>query len=142
MSFTYRFNRHTDATINGEIKRLGALLEREEDVWRRKLLIGMLVNMEENPSEQYTLAKKYHETNIKYLKTKRKFWSQHRDNSMDKNALEKLQEDMSDWITTGWAYLGMEEHEQQNKDIKEEFVMFKLMFENTPKKEKRKKNKK
>jgi uncharacterized protein YutD len=98
--------------------------------------------MEENPSKQYTLAKEYHETNIKYLKTKRRFWSQHRDNSMDKNALEKLQEDMADWITNGWAYLGMENHKQQNKDIKEEFIMFKLMFENTPKKERRKQSKK
>ena len=136
-TMTYRFNRLSDTAINGEIKRLGNLLEAEEKLWIKRQIIELI-----QPNERFTLAKNFHETNIKYLKTKRRFWSQHRDNSMDKDALEKLQEDMSEWITNGWAYLGMEEHEEQNEDIKKEFQMFKLMFENTPKKQKRKKNKK
>ncbi len=136
-TMTYRFNRLSDTAINGEIKRLGNLLEAEENLWIRKQIIELI-----QPNERFTLAKNYHETASKYLKTKRRFWSQHRDNSMDKDALEKLQEEMADWITNGWAYLGMEEHEEQSEDVKQEFQMFKLMFENTPKKQKRKKNKK
>jgi|TARA_R110000744_G_scaffold11660_1_gene35313 hypothetical protein len=134
--------RPADAIINGEIQRLGVLLEQHEQKWEVKKFMGSLVNMEENPSKDYTLAKEYHETNIRYIKTKRRFWSQYRDNSMDKNALDKLQEDMTDWITNVWAYLGMSQHEEQNKRIKEEFKLFKLIFENAPKKEKRKRNKK
>jgi len=152
-TMTYRFNRLSDAAINGEIKRLGDLLEMVEDrwnqrqtLWKHRRIIEMLLNANAEgiptSTSKYTLAKNFYETNIKYLKTKRRFWSQHRDNSMDKDALEKLQEEMAEWITNGWAYLGMEEHEEQNENVKEEFQMFKLMFENTPKKQKRKKNKK
>ncbi len=142
MATMYRFNRLSDVLINGEIQRLGNLLEAQENLWRRRQIIEMLKPIKSTTNENFTAAKNFHETNIKYLKTKRRFWSQHRDNSMDKNALEKLQEEMAEWITNGWSYLGMEEHEEQNENVKEEFQMFKLMFENTPKKQKRKKNKK
>jgi hypothetical protein len=142
MATMYRFNRLSDVLINGEIQRLGNLLEAQENLWRRRQIIEMLKPIKSTTNENFTAAKNFHETNIKYLKTKRRFWSQHRDNSMDKDALEKLQEEMAEWITNGWSYLGMEEHEEQNENVKEEFQMFKLMFENTPKKQKRKKNKK
>jgi len=145
MSTMYRFTRLPDAAINQEIKRLGNLLEAQENLWIRKqtgMIVSLIAGIKSPSKDTFTLAKNFHETNIKYLKTKRRFWSQHRDNSMDKDALEKLQEEMAEWITNGWAYLGMEEHEEQNENVKEEFQMFKLMFENTPKKQKRKKNKK
>mgnify|MGYP003630936706 FL=1 len=139
---SYRFNRPTDETINAEITRLGGVLERHELQWESKRLHGEMgkVLTGEYP-DSFKVCEDYYSSGISYLKTKRRFWSQHRDNSMDKNGLEKLQEGMDEWLTNGWAYFGMEHYREETENIKEEFQMFKLMFENTPKKEARKRKK-
>jgi len=128
--------------INQEIKRISELLEKQELHWETQKLIGSLANMEENPSPQYTICKKYYTTAIEYLKVKRKFWSQFRDRSMDKNALDNIQGLMDDWYRYSLDYLGQEDIINSSKLAKEEFQMFKAMYNYCPKKQRRKNKKK
>jgi hypothetical protein len=133
---------HYATAANMEIGRLGQLLVDTEATWATKKFMGSLVNMEQNPSEQYTKCKKYYETGIEYIKAKRKFWSQFRDKSMDKNALDNIQGLMDEWFTNGLDYLGQENIRERSKTIKDEFQLFKLLFTMCPKKDRRKKTKK
>ena len=133
---------HYATAANMEIKRLGELLVDTETRWATKKFMGSLVNMEENPTDAYTKCKKYYETGIEYIKAKRKFWSQFRDKSMDKNALDNIQGLMDEWFVNGLDYLGQENIKERSKEIKEEFKLFKQLFTMCPKKERRKKTKK
>jgi len=139
---TKEMEAHYATAANMEIKRLGELLVDTEARWATKKFIGSLANMEQNPSEQYTKCKKYYETGIEYIKAKRKFWSQFRDKSMDKNALDNIQGLMDDWFTNGLDYLGQENIRERSKEMKDEFQLFKLLFTMCPKKQRRKKTKK
>lgn len=41
--------------------------------------------------------------------------------------MDTMIEAMNDWLLSGWAYFGMEEHTQQAKDAKDEFEFYKTM---------------
>ena len=122
------------STIEDEIARLAKLEKEISHTWEGKKAIASFVTI---PSEQFMLCKEYYENGLAHLKMKRRFWSQFRDNSFDKNSLNKVQETLNDWLMTGWAYFGMKEHKEQAEQAIEEFEMFKRMFEVTPKKKTR-----
>ena len=130
--------RPSDETINDEITRLGELLDTHEARYNLKLMIANIVP---EKSIQVKTCLNYYEMCVDFLKCKRRFWSQYRDKSMDKNALDILQDKMDLWLQSSWNYLGMEEVEQQSKTSKEEFQLFKLMYNTSPKKTRRKKKK-
>jgi len=129
--------RPSDEVINGEITRLGQILDRHQIRYLTKITIASMIP---DKSKSKTCLG-YYEISIDYLKCKRRFWSQYRDKSMDKNALDIIQDKMDLWLQKAWEYLGMEQIEKDSKDAKEEFQLFKLMYESTPKKTRRKKKK-
>ena len=140
MEYRYRFNRLSNENINQEITRLGELLDKQETTYQLKLFMSNLVPTK---SKQAKECLSYYEILIDFLKYKRRFWSQHRDNSMDKNALDMIQEKLDLWLDIRWKYLGMKYVKEESADAKEEFIIFKLIYQNTPKKVRRtKKNKK
>ena len=134
----YCIKRPSDELINGEITRLGELLDTHEARYNLKLMIANLVS---EKSEQAKTCLNYYEMCVDFLKCKRRFWSQYRDKSMDKKALDILQDKMDLWFQSSWNYLGMENVKEQSKTAKEEFKLFKLMYETTPNKRRRKKKK-
>ncbi len=129
--------RPSDEVINGEITRLGQILDRHQIRYLTKITIASMIP---DKSKSKTCLG-YYEICIDYVKCKRRFWSQYRDKSMDKNALDIIQDKMDLWLQKAWEYLGMEQIEKDSKDAKEEFQLFKLMYESTPKKTRRKKKK-
>jgi len=129
--------RPSDEIINGEITRLGEILDSHQMRYLTKITIASMIP---DKSKSKTCLG-YYEICIDYVKCKRRFWSQYRDKSMDKNALDIIQDKMDLWLQKAWEYLGMEQIEKDSKDAKEEFQLFKLMYESTPKKTRRKKKK-
>ena len=129
--------RPSDESINGEITRLGKILDSQQIRYLTKITIASMIG---DKSKSKTCLE-YYEISIDYIKSKRRFWSQYRDKSMDKNALDIIQDKMDLWLQKAWEYLGMEQIEKDSKDAKEEFQLFKLMYESTPKKTRRKKKK-
>ena len=52
-----------------------------------------------------------------------------------------IQEKLDLWLDIRWKYLGMENVKEQSENAKEEFIIFKLIYQNTPKKVRRKNKK-
>ena len=80
----------------------------------------------------------HYETLDLYLAQKLRLWGQIKNEMLDANMLEKLQELMTDYLDASWKYLGMELLAEETKTSKAEFDMFKKLCTHFPVKPKKK----
>ena len=73
------------------------------------------------------------------LAHKIKFMKQYLTGEMEAHMLTKMNETMLEWIEASWEYFGQADIKKQSDQVKEEFNMFKVMFERCKIKEQAKK---
>ena len=120
--------------IDFEIQRLINLKERQMKTWSEKQLTAKMVLMllmpdDECLEEQNNLMNEYYKNSIIYINKKIKFFNCFKNNNeFPKNFIDTMNETMNDWLLSGWAYLGMEEHKQEAEAAKYEFQFYKTVI--------------
>jgi len=87
--------------------------------------LSVLLNL---PKSQLMIdCENYYNALDNYLKYKIEFWDGCIQGVIQPYLLPKLQETMTEWLDTGWSYLGQEKIKQQGDDAKNEFKFMKTM---------------
>jgi hypothetical protein len=122
-----------DNMINEEIVRLEALRESQTDACESKLmminLLEMMGRITDEQKQKKLVVEEFYKCSNRHLAHKIKFWKQYQTGEMEANMLIKMNETMLEWIEAGWAYFGQAGIKEESEQVKEEYNMFKLMFE-------------
>ena len=121
------------ASIDGEIARLETLRKSHIDVGKETLVPMMLLEtmglLTDEQTQRYKVRKTFYMCTDVHLVHKIKFWKQYQTREMEANMLTKMNETMTEWIEAGWEFLGQADIKEKSEDAKEEYNMFKVMFE-------------
>jgi hypothetical protein len=121
------------ASIDGEIARLETLRKSHIDVGKETLVPMMLLEtmglLTDEQTQRYKVRKTFYMCTDVHLVHKIKFWKQYQTREMEANMLTKMNETMTEWIEAGWEFLGQADIKQKSEEVKEEYNMFKVMFE-------------
>jgi len=108
-----------------------------------KMMYSLKTNGEELPeTETEKSFNNYYDATDNWLKVKLKAWNQILNYKKDKNMLDQINEAMDDWLQTAWVYFGQKDIEQQSRDAKDEYEVFKILLGQTPNKKTRRGGKK
>jgi len=130
-------------SINCEITRLETLRKSQSDAGEVKLmpinLFEMLGLLTDELKQKKKVVETYYKCSDAHLAHKIKFWTQYLTGEMEAHMLTKMNETMLEWIEASWEYFGQADIKKQSDQVKEEFNMFKVMFERCKIKEQAKK---
>ncbi len=119
-------------SIDIEIQRIINLKERQmksfQELNTTIPMLMLLIPNDEYLNEKFNLSNEYYKTAFIYLDKKIEFFNYLKNKEFPKNFIDTMNETMNDWLLSGWAYLGMEEHNKQAKDAKNEFEFYKIMI--------------
>jgi len=118
--------------IDIEIQRIINLKERQMKSFEERSTIGQMLMLlkpnDEYLKEKFNLGNEYYKNAIIYLDKKIEFFNYFKNKGFPKNFINTMNETMNDWLLSGWAYFGMEEHNKQAKDAKDEFEFYKAII--------------
>jgi len=130
-------------SINCEITRLETLRKSQSDDWEAKLmrinLLEMTGLLTDEQKQKTKAIKNFHKCSDAHLAHKIKFWTQYQTGEMEAHMLTKMNETMLEWIESAWENFGQADIKEESDQVKEEFNMFKVMFERCKIKEQAKK---
>jgi len=92
----------------------------------------IVADLKKGVNEKLVVVEDYYNATAKHLETKILFFTYYKQNAFPEKFIDRLNEHMGEWITCGWAYLGMEEHEKQREEVMNEFDFFKRVINSTP----------
>ena len=131
------------SSVNSEITRLETLRKSQSDAGEAKLMpikmFEMLGLLTDEQKQMKKVIENFYECSDAHLAHKIKFWTQYQTGEMEANMLTKMNETMLEWIEAGWAYFGQADIKKESDQVKEEYNMFKVMFERCKIKEQAKK---
>ena len=131
------------SSINCEITRLETLRKAQSDLHEKRLmminLFEMMGVMTDEQKQKKLVGETFYKCSDAHLVHKIKFWTQFKTGEMEANMLTKMNETMLEWIEAGWAYFGQADIKKESDQVKEEYNMFKVMFERCKIKEQAKK---
>lgn len=84
------------------------------------------------------VIERYYKSVEMFMRCKIKFWEQFNAHQLDANILEKINETMTDFLEAGWEYLGQADIREESERAKDEYDMFKKMFDTGGRKIKKK----
>jgi len=130
-----------------EIERLEMLKKRKQEEYERKtnfinILTMMADQIEHKKSPTEIAFENHHNAVIKWLDVKIKAWKQIANKNKDKKLIDEINEALDEWLQTSWDYIGQEHIEEDSRNAKDEFEMFKKLLEITPNKKTRRGGKK
>jgi hypothetical protein len=119
--------------INSEIARLESLRASQRETIETKLMminfLEMMGKITDEQKQKKEVVENFYKCSDTHITHKIKFWTQYKTGEMEADMLTKMNETMTEWIESGWAYLGMEDFKEQSDNVKDEYNMFKVMFE-------------
>jgi len=119
-------------SIDIEIQRIINLKERQmksfQELNTTIPMLMLLIPNDEYLNEKFNLSNEYYKTAFIYLDKKIEFFNYLKNKEFPKNFIDTMNETMNDWLLSGWAYFGMEEHNKQAKDAKDEFEFYKAII--------------
>ncbi len=128
----------TDANIDIEITRLTDLRNSQKETLDTKLSVYHFLNYlnggdgDEEHKDKLDLVKNYYNASDKFLETKILFFTHYKQQAFPEKFIDRMNEHMGEQITSAWAYLGMEEHEEERKGALSEFEFFKTIINRFP----------
>jgi len=93
-----------------------------------RMMLMLLMPNDEYLKENLNISNEYYKNVFVYLDKKIEFLNYFKNKEFPKNFIDTMNEAMNDWLLSGWAYLGMEEHNKQAKDAKDEFQFYKRVI--------------
>ena len=130
-------------SINCEITRLKALRKSKNDEGEATLMASNLFEMlgvlTDEQKQQKKALENFYKCSDAHLAHKIKFWTQYQTGEMEANMLTKMNETMLEWIEAGWEYFGQADIKEESEQVKEEYNLFKAMFQHCKIKEQAKK---
>jgi len=128
-----------------EINRLSDLKAKQTaTINTRRLMRGMasVMNAElfkDNPEQKalMDIQDKYYKKVAYLLDIKITIWTQIIERAKNPNMLDIFNEAFDEFLQTGWEYMGQENIEEETKDAKDEYKMFKLLLSQIPDKKKK-----
>ena len=127
--------------INTEIARLESLMESTKDLYETKqsmskmfMLCKLVSPEQEKKIEAHT--KQFQATKA-LMDLKISFWKQYLTKKVRPTMLEELNAGLTEWLEASWEYFGQENIKEDSENAKDEYKMFKQMFEMCEKKEKK-----
>ena len=127
--------------INNEITRLESLMESSKDLYETKqsmskmfMLCKLVSPEQEKKIEAHT--KQFQATKV-LMDLKISFWKQYLTKKVRPTMLEELNAGLTEWLEASWEYFGQENIKEDSENAKDEYKMFKQMFEMCEKKEKK-----
>mgnify|MGYP003672029953 CR=1 FL=1 len=126
---------------HGEIARVTKLREDAQETAIGKMAMVHMWDLTSGGAERSVRMKEcvcYYETLDLFLAQKLRLWGQIKNEMLDANMLEKLQETMTDYLDACWKYMGMERLAEDTETSKAEFDMFKRLCAYFPIKPKKK----
>jgi len=118
--------------VDNEIQRIINLKERQMKSFQERNTTGMMLMLlmpnDEYLKEKVNISNEYYKNAFVYLDKKIEFFNYYKNNEFPKNFIDTMNEAMNDWLLSGWAYLGMEEHNKQAVDAKNEFQFYKRVI--------------
>ncbi len=107
-----------------EKNRIFILKCKTQETASQKLFIVNLFAQNEK-TDKMIECENYYAALDKHLQNKIDFWDGCIRGEIPENFLSKFQEDMTEWLETGWAYLGQENIEKESEEAKVEFALVK-----------------
>jgi len=128
--------------INNEIARLEGLMEQSQDMYETKQRmckffmfvspssggaadqenVALITEHSKKHTKQFQATKAFTELKIS-------FWKQFLTKKVRPTLLEELNEALTEWLEASWEYFGQEKIKEDSESAKEEYKMFKQMFE-------------
>ncbi len=129
------------ASIHEEIARLETLMSRFQEDYETKhgmskiLLLCKLVSPEKAKKiEDHT---HHFQTTKAFTELKISFWKQYLTKKVRPTLLEELNAALTEWLEASWEYFGQENIKKDSENAKDEYKMFKKMFEMCEKEKKK-----
>jgi len=140
----------TTSTINNEIARLESLMEKTQDIYETKhrmCKMFMTVSLSSGGApdpENVALITEHSEKHTKqfqatkaFTELKISFWKQYLTKKVRPTMLEELNAALTEWLEASWEYFGQENIKEDSENAKDEYKMFKKMFEMCEKEKKK-----
>ncbi len=124
-----------------EVERYYKLAKTTEEQRAGKIVMCSLIGLidPEKYKEKIHLIDDYYKKTKLFIDFKIYFYKGFMKNELKPNALEEMNERMTDWLESAWAYFGQEQIMKDSENAKSEYKMFKVMFACCEKKEEKKK---
>ena len=128
--------------INDEIARLESLMEQSQDMYETKQRmckffmfvspssggaadpenVARITEHSKKHTKQFQATKAFTELKIS-------FWKQYLTKKVRPTMLEELNAALTEWLEASWEYFGQENIKEDSENAKDEYKMFKQMFE-------------
>tara|TARA_R110001592_G_scaffold357864_1_gene661669 strand:- start:1140 stop:1598 length:459 start_codon:yes stop_codon:yes gene_type:complete len=89
-------------------------------------------DLKKTTDEKYVTLKDYYNAGDKFLESKILFFTYFKQNVFPENFIDRMNADMSEYITCSWAYFGMADHKEQRDTVMKEFEFFKTIINSMP----------
>jgi len=112
-------------------------LDAQETASKKMSMIGFVAELGAEKTQMMIECENYYAALDKFLQSKIKFWNGCIAGEMPSNLLPELQENMTEWLEAGWAYMGQKKIKEESKAAKDEFIFMKTMCERLKKPKKK-----
>ena len=109
-----------------------------QETAKNKLFLVNLLGDTIIKTEKMIECENYYLALDKYLQIKINFWNGCIAGKISANLLPQIQESMTEWLETGWAYLGQKNIKKESEEAKIEFDFMKTMCERLKEKKSKK----